>query len=413
MTATLFGTAPRTYEGTHPWISFDARLDFPKQVWLLLGEAHSKCGHVARVPLRPDIARKIHIIYLTKGIHGTASIEGNTLTEGEVLDVIEKGQAPVGKSRDYQEQEIKNILKACNDILGCIHAGEIPDLTVERMKWFNACVLEGLEVEEGVVPGELRTKSVGVRRYRAAPAEDCEYLLERLCEWINGPDFQGDDEFSFVRVIAQAVLAHLYIAWIHPFGDGNGRTARLVEFQLLVGAGLPAPVAHLLSDHYNLTRDRYYQILDRTSTVTPYTITEFFEYALRGFVDGLRAQVKDIWNYQLAVAWENHVHTCFHDQDTPAPRRQKHIALDLPPGEWVKRADLKHISARVAEAYAGKGSKAITRDLNRLTALDLIQRSRQGVRANREVVLGFLPPRHEDGPLSLETELPSSPIGRL
>ena len=45
--------------------------------------------------------------------------------------------------------------------------------------------------------------------------------------------------------ILKATLAHLYIAWIHPFGDGNGRTARLVEFMLLSRAGVPSPSAHL------------------------------------------------------------------------------------------------------------------------------------------------------------------------
>jgi Fic family protein len=39
--------------------------------------------------------------------------------------------------------------------------------------------------------------------------------------------------------ILKAILAHLCLAWIHPFGDGNGRTARLVEFQILIFPGCP------------------------------------------------------------------------------------------------------------------------------------------------------------------------------
>ncbi|NOY75701.1 MAG: hypothetical protein GXP32_07900 [Kiritimatiellaeota bacterium] len=35
-------------------------------------------------------------------------------------------------------------------------------------------------------------------------------------------------------------LAHVYIAWIHPFGDGNGKTARLMEFYLLLRSGFAA-----------------------------------------------------------------------------------------------------------------------------------------------------------------------------
>ncbi len=94
------------------------------------------------------------------------------------------------------------------------------------------------------MPGQLRTHSVGVLRYRGAPAADLEYLVERMCKWLN--DFRiDDDELTFTAAILRAALAHLYVAWIHPFGDGNGRTARLVEFQILIQSGVPLPaVAH-------------------------------------------------------------------------------------------------------------------------------------------------------------------------
>ena len=99
------------------------------------------------------------------------------------------------------------------------------------------------------------------------PAGDCEFLVERLCEWLNGDDFARCDDRreTFLRAFLRAVLAHVYIAWIHPFGDGNGRTARLVEFAILTAAGVPAISAHLLSNHYNATRDAYYRQLNQAS----------------------------------------------------------------------------------------------------------------------------------------------------
>jgi len=76
----------RTFERTHPWISFwiDLRQARP-QLWLLLGEAASKCEHIAGVPLRPATAQSLHQLYLAKGALGTTAIEGNTLTEKQVL----------------------------------------------------------------------------------------------------------------------------------------------------------------------------------------------------------------------------------------------------------------------------------------------------------------------------------------
>ena len=78
--------------------------------------------------------------------------------------------------------------------------------------------------------------------YRGAPREDCAFLLDRLCRWLEGEPglslFKKPDDDRIATAILHSILAHLYIAWIHPFGDGNGRTARLVEFMLLG----PAPV---------------------------------------------------------------------------------------------------------------------------------------------------------------------------
>ncbi|OHD76316.1 MAG: hypothetical protein A2V99_18435 [Spirochaetes bacterium RBG_16_67_19] len=146
----------------------------------------------------------------------------------------------------YQGREVENILIACNTILEDLIAGEPANLTAGLIKSYNGLVLAGLPAKEGVVPGEIRKIPVVVGSYRGAPAEDCEYLLERLCVFLNA---ERERETTLDRLslsVLLAVTAHLYLAWIHPFGDGNGRTARLVELLLLLNGGVPAPAAHLL-----------------------------------------------------------------------------------------------------------------------------------------------------------------------
>ena len=132
-------------------------------------------------------------------------------------------------------------------------------ITADLICGFNGQLLEGAEHESHVVPGEVRSYPVVVSAYRGAPDEDCEYLLERLAAWLESDTFQSDDpEIGFALTVARAVYAHLYISWIHPFGDGNGRTARLLEFLILARSGVvPLLAANLLSNHYNLTRDRW------------------------------------------------------------------------------------------------------------------------------------------------------------
>jgi hypothetical protein len=395
--ATLGGTSMRTYEETHPWITFtfDAR-PLSHKTWLLLGEAWSKCDHVAGVPLRPAVAERLHQIYLSKGVHGTTSIEGNTLSEEEVLARLQ-GDLELPPSRRYLGKEVDNIVGACNQIVNDVINGRSLELTLERITDFNRQVLDGLDLDEDVVPGQVRVHNVGVAHYRGAPAEDCEYLLKQMCDWLNDMH-TGDEDTEFSCAILKAILAHLYIAWIHPFGDGNGRTARLIEFQLMVQAGAPIPAAHLLSDFYNKTRDDYYRELDRTSK-PPYPVDRFVHYAVRGFVDELREQLGVIRNEQMSVTWENWVHEQFRNKDTPAMRRQKHIVLDLPPdGSPVPATRLPELSARVAAAYANKGPKTITRDVNALVQGRMVRRVRGGVVANRGIIRAFLPVRAESNP---------------
>ena len=57
---------------------------------------------------------------------------------------------------------------------------------------------------------------------------------------------------------------------------------------ILVISGVPAPAAHLLSNHYNQTRSEYYRQLGRASQ-SGGDVLPFITYAVRGFVDGLRA----------------------------------------------------------------------------------------------------------------------------
>lgn len=393
-------TYMRTFERTHPWITFQCNLrDAGAFFWISLGEVSSKCEHICRVPLRQSTAQKLHMLYLAKGVAATTAIEGNTLSEADVLKAVE-GELTVPPSKQYLKQEVDNIIAVCNDICARVAKGALEPLSPALLCSYNKQVLENLPVGEDVVPGDLRKHSVVVGNvYRGAPAEDCPYLVERLCEWLSGPDFQppemSSEGMNTVYAILRAVVAHLYLAWIHPFGDGNGRIARLLEFHILLSAGVPSPAAHLLSNHYNQTRTEYYRQLDRASKSSG-EIVPFIQYAVSGFVDGLREQLKTINEQQWDVCWRDFVQEEFHNRNSPAATRQRYLALDLgDTAEWVEVGKITKLSIRLAGEYAGKTAKTVQRDVNALLDMGLIQREGYKVRARRELILSFLPLRSE------------------
>lgn len=257
-------TTMRQYEQSHPWLNF--RLDlsrFPYTLWLALGEAQSKCEHIAGVPLAPEVAKRLHNIYLAKGTLATAAIEGNTLSEEEALKRIE-GKKELPPSKEYLGQELDNIIEACN-----------------------------------------------------------------------------------------------------------------------------------LIDHYNQTRTEYYRQLDLISKKKG-DVVEFFEYAIQGYVDGLKDQLKIIKGHQFDVAWINYVHTLFKDKDTATHVRKRNLVLDLPKDIATPIHKVKEVSPRIAEAYAGKDFRTIARDAQVLINMGLITRTREGIRPTTEIINAFLPMRWQD-----------------
>jgi Fic family protein len=381
----------REFLSTHPWLTFQVDLrPAPARLWVMLGECQSKCEHLAGVPLRPDVNRELHAVYLAKGVAATTAIEGNTLSEAEVRKQME-GTLTVPPSKEYLKQEVANILESCNLILGEVAGGRLPALDATRIGTLNRMVLKDLELSnDRAVPGEFRDHSVGVMDYRGAPAGDCEYLAGRLCEWLNGMSFPEGQEM--VGAILKAMLAHLYLAWIHPFGDGNGRTARLVEVQILLCSGIPSPAAQLLSNHYNQTRSEYYRQLAAASK-SGGDVIPFLTYAARGLRDGLREQIEHVRQLQWDIAWQNYVHERFEGAPSEANLRRKRLLLELSPRGEVDADAIPDLSAAIARDYASRTAKTLSRDLNALVGMGLLGRHGRKVWAMRESILAFLPVR--------------------
>lgn len=387
------------YQETHPWIQFPETPPVGSQfspIWHLMGEVCSKIKHLADSAVPPSVHEELNRLYLIRGVQGSTAIEGNSLSEEEIGQIIDN-RGPLPLSKRYQEQEIRNVVEASNQIIHDTCADNTPSLTSEYICNLNHLVLQQLELQEDVKPGVLRTHSVMVGIvYRGAPVEDCPYLMERLCTWLNSETFQAPKEdYKYAIAIIQAVCAHIYLAWIHPFGDGNGRTARLVEFYLLLKAGIPVPAAHLLSNHYNKTRSEYYlhlQKLSRKDNNDRYpNFNAFLEYALQGLVDGLREQIDTVQKYQHRVMWEYYVYQTFRNTKSKEQgKRRRDLLLSFQPG--FQTVDMNSISADVYHNhYSKKTNRTLQRDLRELTNMELIEKHGNSYRPMQEIITGMLP----------------------
>jgi Fic family protein len=388
----------------------------------------SKIDHLSKMPLQPTTSFKLHQTYLAKGAAATTAIEGNSLSEAEVLEAVQ-GKLKVPPSKEYLKQEVENVLEVFNQIINQIATGALPPLTSSLICDYDRQILQNLTLEEGVVPGVFRTHSVTVGNvYLGAPAEDCEFLMNELFQWLNGPTFIPPQDAKGIELtvaygIIKAIVAHLYLAWIHPFGDGNGRTARLAEFYILMSAGVPAPASHLLSNHYNQTRAEYYRQLVYASK-SGGDIVPFIEYAVRGFQDGLRDQLQSVWDQTWKITWENYVHELFPFDSSPTDARRHILTLELGTrNDWVDIGAIRTLTPSLTKAYTKKGQKTVQRDINKLAELKIIDREARRIRAKRELIFGFcavrkteplapvIPIESSSAQMPLPLQLPTAPSG--
>ncbi len=382
----------------HPYISFEFRMDtLSPRTWLKLGEALSKCQHLAGVPLKPERAGQMAAINLARGVQATTAIEGNTLSEAEVRAIVDRGSAAVGKSREYLEREVQNVLAAIRDIDHALRSGKKLPVTRARLEALNYQILAGIPDRPEVKPGQVRGHSVSVGRYVAPAAADVPELLEQFVRWLKelrasvSPDASATDRF--VTAMVTAILAHLYIAWIHPFGNGNGRLARLIEVQILSESGVvPIVATNLLSDFYNKTRDAYYLALDAAQR----DVRAFIDYALTGFLDEVRAQIDVVKAENIQIHWESYVYETFKDMPSTATRtRQRELVLAMPAGRWLTSRAATQLSPHLAALYAVCGERTPTRDLNDLVRMGLVKGDRRQYLARRDVIEAFIPPTWE------------------
>lgn len=126
--------------------------------------------------------------------------------------------------------------------------------------------------------------------------------------------------------------------------------------------------------------------------------------AVRIGEDELRYQLEEqlsmVRGQYFQNAWTVFVHEHFEHEHGQTAKRQRDLVLALSDAS-VPRSKIRHLTPAIAEAYAGTGSKTISRDLNARERLGLIAREPAGVRPRKEVMLNFLPSVAGDGQILL------------
>lgn len=248
---------------------------------------------IERAKILPKQELKLRRQALVRMTHSSTAIEGNLLGVREVEAILarKKIAAP-----DRDIFEVENYLDALRYI----------EELVKKNRPITEKVLLKIHrlVTNKTLPGEhsgrYRTGPVFVVRRRFGFPDEIVYtgpnakkvpdLCASLIKWL-----QNSKEAGINPVIAAGIV-HQEIAAIHPFSDGNGRTARALATLVLYSRGYDFRRLFALEDYYNRDRQKYYQAINigKNYEERRHDFTPWLEYFTKGFkeeIDNVKNQV--------------------------------------------------------------------------------------------------------------------------
>ena len=221
---------------------------------------------------------QIKTIFHTLESIGSARIEGNNTT---ISDYLETKLENKGRSEETREgiKEIQNIEEAINFIESTVKENNIDKSFISQLHKIVVSKLDYIDGEGDKNPGSFRRGNVEIKKSDLTPIDWVlvDEYMEELITFINRNDLP---KYDLLKI---AIVHHRFL-WIHPFRNGNGRTARLITYAMLVKYGFNVNSNRILNPTaiFCNTRGDYYDNLAKADTQTDEGVLAWCEYVLTG-----------------------------------------------------------------------------------------------------------------------------------
>ena len=216
-------------------------------------------------PLPAPAVLKLKKKFEVEMVYNSNAIEGNSLTLKETFLVINEGITINGKPlKDHLE--VKGHQEALDYLYSLVQPAKKIPLSERLICRFNQLVTQGAEKNWG---GIYRNSGVIISGSDHTPPEAAHipHEMRRLIKWLK-------TNRGRAHTIELAARLHHKIVYIHPFFDGNGRTARLIMNILLMRAGYPLVII-LKND-----QKKYYRVLDQADKGDIHPLVRFIAQAV-------------------------------------------------------------------------------------------------------------------------------------
>ena len=229
----------------------------------------------------------------------SAQMEGAATTRPVAKELLSTGREP----RNFSERMIINNYH----LMKCAKASIHEQLTIELIQKLNMVATQDVS-ENDHVAGMIREGDIAVRGvvdgeviHQAPDANKVRLLLIKLCEFAN-EEHEGAD---FIHPIVKAIILHFMIGYIHPFADGNGRTARSLFYWFMLKSGYENFEFISISSLLKSSMNKYARAFVK-SEVDEFDLTHFIDFnmsiiirALEGFTTFMQKKIEEIERTRL------------------------------------------------------------------------------------------------------------------
>ena len=249
-------------------------------------------------PLIPKWEVTLRREAIIQSAHSSTRIEGNRLSLDQVSNLA-VGREVMATRKD--KQEVLNYLRVLENLDKLTRGKAITEkdilnihrmLTEDTLENSSDC---GAYRNRYVVVGNRLTGEI---IFRPPENEAVPGLIEVLVEWVSS------DEAKELDPIVMAGIAHYEFVRIHPFVDGNGRTARVLATLILYLRGFDTKQFFCIDDYYDSDRPAYYSALQSVNQTT-LDLTDWLEYFAEGVavsIDTVKERVVRLSSERLRKA---------------------------------------------------------------------------------------------------------------
>lgn len=253
-------------------------------------------GIIDRAKILPQQELRLRRQAIIRMTHHSTEIEGNKLNIQQVEALYAKKKVDAA---DRDVYEVKNYLNALK---------YIEKVVAEKKPIAEKVILKihKLVTDKTLAPqycGHYRPGPIYVVRRRFGMPQETLYagpdakkvpqLMADFVVWLKESEDKG------INPVIVAAIAHLEIAAIHPFNDGNGRTARALATLILYQRGYDFRRLFALEDYYNTDRPAYYKAVNvgKNYDERRTDLTSWLEYFIKGF----KKEIDEVKNKILAL----------------------------------------------------------------------------------------------------------------